>query len=196
MMTRIVHLTKPRVALFAVLAVIVFAAGTFASAAPLPGGVTVYGTLSTDLNSKNVNPGDGFSLTVIRPYPNGDASYAGAKIRGHVLDVVRAGQGRKAHISLGFDRIYLSDGTSAPISGRVIKVDVKHANSTTQKAVGAGVGMIVGNILGKAVGTNLGGLIGAGGGFIYANNLKTNITIPQGSTVSLQLNSAVTPRSR
>jgi hypothetical protein len=60
--------------------------------------------------------------------------------------------------------------------------------------VGAGVGMIVGNILGKAVGTNLGGLIGAGGGFVYANNLKTNITIPRGSTVTLQLNSGVYPR--
>ena len=75
-----------------------------------------------------------------------------------------------------------------------MKLDVTHANSTTQKAVGAGVGMIVGNILGKAVGTNLGGLIGAGGGFVYANNLKTNITIPRGSTVTLQLNSGVYPR--
>jgi len=185
--------TAFRYALVAALATQVFAGG-IALAASLPGGATVYGTLSTDLNSKNVNPGDGFSLTVTQPYPNGDASYAGARIAGHVLDVVRAGQGTKAHIRLGFDRIYLTNGTSGAISGRVVKLDVTHANSTTQKAVGAGVGMIVGNILGKAVGTNLGGLIGAGGGFVYANNLKTNITIPRGSTVTLQLNSGVYPR--
>lgn len=191
---QIAHAFKPmRSGLAAIVALAAFASASVAFAAPLPGGATVYGALSTDLNSKNVNPGDGFSLSVTRPYPNGDASYAGATIKGHVVDVVRAGQGRKAHIFLGFDRIYLTNGTSAPISGRVIKVDVTHANSTTQKAVGAGVGMVVGNILGKAVGTNLGGLLGAGGGFLYANNLQTNITIPRGSTVSLQLNKAVTP---
>jgi hypothetical protein len=184
-----------RTALSALFALVLCCAGS-AFAAPIPGGTTVYGILSTDLNSKNVNPGDGFSLTVTRPFPNGDASYANARITGHVTDVVRAGQGTKAHIGLAFDRIFLTNGTSAPISGRVVKVDVQHANSTTQKAVGAGVGMVVGNILGKAIGTNLGGLIGAGGGFLYANNLKTNITIPQGSVVSLQLNRSVVPGAR
>jgi hypothetical protein len=188
-------------ALKAALASLIVAAGIAATAglamaAPVPAGVNVFGVLSTDLNSANVNVGDGFSLAVTQPYPNGDASYANATIRGHVASVQRAGQGRKAQIELTFDRIFLSNGTSAPVYGHVVKLQQNEKNSTAQKAIGAGVGMLVGNYLGKHIGTNLGGLLGAGGGFLYANNLKSNITVPKGSTVVLQLDRGITPGLR
>jgi hypothetical protein len=189
---------RPRWALATALAVLLALTASVSGvlAAPVPPGVNVFGIISTDLNSATVNPGDGFTLTVTQPYPNGDASYAGATIRGHVASVQRAGQGRKAQIELAFDRIFLRNGTTAPVYGHVVKVQQNEKNTTAQKAIGAGLGMLVGNYIGKHLGTNLGGLLGAGGGFLYANNLKANITVPRGSTLVLQLDRAITPGLR
>jgi len=179
-------------ALAAVLALgCAFATPLAAFSAPLPVGTNVFGVLSTDLNTADVNEGDGFSLQITTPYPNDDPAYAGAYIRGHVTSVQRAGQGKPAQIDLAFDRIVFPDGLSAPITGHLVRVAEKKQSSIVQQAAGAAVGMIIGNYIGKHLGTNLGGLIGAGGGFIYANNLKTNFTIQRGSTVVIQTDSEV-----
>ena len=70
--------------------------GSLAQAADaIPEGATIAGNLSTELDSGKVQPGDGFSLVIVRPYPSGDPTYAGAVVRGHVARVIRAGQGRK-----------------------------------------------------------------------------------------------------
>ena len=63
-------------------------------------------------------------------------------------------------------------------------------NNTLKEVGGAVGGMIVGNILGKMVHTNVGGLLGAGGGYILAKNSKENLTIPQSSTVTVEVTSA------
>jgi hypothetical protein len=134
------------------------------AAESIPAGTTITGVLQTPLDSGKANVGDGVSIAVTRPYPDGDSSYANATIRGHVATVVAAGQGRKPEIDLAFDSIVLANGASAPISGHVLNVEEKKKSSIVTQAAGAGVGMIVGNILGKAVGTNLGGFAGAAGG--------------------------------
>ncbi len=197
-MTRFASMSPLRTVLATVVAAVAFASASgIATAAPVPAGTNVFGTLSTDLNSKDVNVGDGFSLTVVPPYPNGDASYAGAVIHGHVVNVVRAGQGRKAEIGLAFDRIFLTNGQTATVSGHAVQVSqTKSADSTLAKAAGAGIGMLVGNYIGKHLGTNLGGLVGAAGGFVYANNLKSNVTIPKGATVTVQLDQTLSPGLR
>ena len=161
------------------------------AATPIPAGTNVFGTLSTDLDTKDVNVGDGFTLHLVPPYPNDDQSFAGAYVRGHVANVVRAGQGRKAELDLAFDQIVLPDGATAPVTGHVVRVQEAHHTAVAQQAVGAAAGMIVGNILGKAIGTNVGGLLGATGGFLYANNLKTNFDLPKGSTVVVQVDREV-----
>ncbi|MFY9781626.1 MAG: hypothetical protein WAJ85_14075 [Candidatus Baltobacteraceae bacterium] len=162
------------------------------AASAIPAGTNVFGLLSTTLDTAKVNIGDGFSLQVIRPYPDDDASYAGAYVRGHVANVVRAGQNRKPELDLAFDSIVLPSGASAPLTGHVVKLVQKQKSAVGQQAAGAGVGMIVGNILGKSVfHTGLGGLAGAAGGFAYANNLRTNFTVPEGSTVTLQVDQEV-----
>jgi hypothetical protein len=173
-------------------AVVGLAAGPAMAASAIPAGTNVFGILSTTLDTSKVNAGDGFSLQVIRPYPNGDASYAGAYVRGHVANVIRAGQGRKAEIDLAFDSIVLPNGAAAPLAGHVVKLEQKQKSAVLQQAAGAGAGMIVGNIIGKSIfHTGLGGLAGAAGGFAYGNNLKTNFTVPQGSTVTLQVDREV-----
>jgi hypothetical protein len=161
------------------------------AAESIPAGTTITGVLQTPLDSGKANVGDGVSIAVTRPYPDGDSSYANATIRGHVATVVAAGQGRKPEIDLAFDSIVLANGASAPISGHVLNVEEKKKSSIVTQAAGAGVGMIVGNILGKAVGTNLGGFAGAAGGFLYANNRKQNFTVAANSTITLQTDAQV-----
>jgi hypothetical protein len=190
---------RAAIATVATAAVLAYSAGTAFAAYPstLGAGTSISATLSSgDINSKNANVGDRFSMTVVQPYPNGDGAYAGATIYGHVTGVERASQGRKAGIQLGFDRIVLRNGMQAPVSGHVLQADAKQESTVARDAIGAGVGMIVGNYLGKHVGTNLGGLGGAAGGFLYANNLKAQIYIQRGARVTLQLNHSVRPALR
>jgi hypothetical protein len=168
-----------------------FALPIASAAESIPAGTTITGVLQTPLDSGKANVGDGISIAVTRPYPDGDSSYANATIRGHVASVVAAGQGRKPEIDLAFDSIVLANGASAPISGHVLNVEEKKKSSIVTQAAGAGVGMIVGNILGKAVGTNLGGFAGAAGGFLYANNRKQNFTVAANSTITLQTDAQV-----
>lgn len=174
------------------------AAPAYAPAGAIPAGTTITGKMQTALDTSKAEAGQGFSMIVTRPYPNGDPGYAGAIIRGHVGDVQRATQGRKASISLVFDSIVLpSTGQSARITGHVLTVDKKQNSAVLQQAAGAGAGMIVGNILGKALGTNAGGLLGAAAGFAYGNNRKTNYIIPQDAEVTIQTDSEVVrPQAR
>ena len=164
----------------------------------IPAGTTITGRMQTQLDTSKAEIGQGFSMVVTRPYPNGDPGYAGAVIRGHVGDVQRAGQGRKASVTLVFDSIVLpSTGQSSKITGHILTVDKKQNSAVAQQAVGAGAGMVIGNIVGKALGTNLGGVVGAAGGFALGNNRKTNYVIPADAEVTMQTDTEVArPQAR
>jgi len=168
-----------------------------ALAGSLPVGTTITANLSSqDINTAKAYVGQPFSMTVVQPYPSGDSSYAGATVYGHVSNVVSAAQGRKAYLGLTFDKIVLRDGRSAHLTGHVIAAATKEQNMIARDAIGAGVGMVVGNYIGKHVGTNLGGLVGAGGGYLYASNMKANLNLAKGAQVQLQLNHSVVPAMR
>jgi hypothetical protein len=155
-------------------------------------GTPLSGRLSTELDTAKANVGDGFSLALTRPYPNDDVSFGGAFVRGHVARVIRAGQGRKPELDLAFDSITLAGGESAPLTGHVLDVTPKKRSAIPQQAAGAGIGMIVGNVIGKTIfHTDIGGLAGAAGGFTYANNLKPNFVLPADSLVELQTDAEV-----
>jgi len=161
-------------------------------ASAIPAGTPISGRLSTDLDTGKTNVGDGFSLALTRPFPNDDAAYSGAFVRGHVARVIRAGQGRKPELDLAFDSITLASGETAPLTGHVLDVTPKKKSAVVNQAAGAGVGMIVGNIIGKSIfHTDIGGLAGAAGGFVYANNRKTDFVVPAQSIVELQTDSEV-----
>ncbi len=169
-----------------------------APAGSIPSGTTISAKMQTPIDTAKVETGQGFSMIVTRPYPNGDPGYAGAIIRGHVGDVQRAGQGRKAAITLVFDSIVLpSTGQSSKITGHVLTVGTENKTAVAQQAAGAGAGMIVGNIVGKALGTNSGGLLGAAAGFAYGNNRKANYVIPANADVTIQTDADVArPQAR
>ena len=157
------------------------------AASALPPGTTLAGTITQDLSTASAQVGDTFAINLAPPYPNDDPSYANAYIRGHVFSVTRAGQGRNAQLGLAMDKIVFADGHSVPVYGHVVGVQEQHKSAVLQQAAGALGGMLVGNLLGKVLfKTNLGGAAGAAGGFLYANNLKTDFTIPKDSTVTVQ----------
>ncbi len=149
-------------------------------------GTQLSGTIDQDINSSSAQVGDGFTISNVHSQNN---HIVGAKIYGHVANVVRAGQGRSAQIQLAYDKVYLQSGNVYRLSGaNTVSVQANTKNNTLKEVGGAVGGMIVGNILGKMVGTNLGGLAGAGGGYMLAKNNRANVTVPKNSVVVVEVN--------
>jgi outer membrane lipoprotein SlyB len=119
-------------------------------------------------------------------------------VYGHVATVGRAGGMHKGAVTLAFDRLTLTDGTTASLQGQVLSLDAQgnRANSTAKTIVGAIVGQITGNYIGKHIGTDVGGAVGAIGGAILAANTGQNITVGQGTTVSMKTTAPATVLSR
>lgn len=140
---------------------------------------------SQDINTKNAQIGDGFTLKIVPPYPADDTNFAGARLRGHVADVQSAGQGRPARLVLRLDSIVFPDGESQRISGSVSTTVAKPDNTTARKALGAGAGAAVGSqtvgrILGGALGSVVGLVGGAAAGYAYAKNNRPNLSLSHG----------------
>ncbi len=173
------------------------AAFMFASFAPalaklyVPTGSVIHASLSSsDINTKNAQAGQPFTMHVLPPYPGGHSSLASATLYGHIVSARSAGQGRKAVLTLGFDRIVLPNGESAALSGKITSVASKSDNTTARKALGAGAGAAVGSqTIGRILGGTLGSVIGlaggAAGGYLYANNNRANFNIAQGAAATI-----------
>jgi hypothetical protein len=151
--------------------------------APQPG-MQFTGTLQQNVSSKNANVGDQITLMNVN---STDGQITGARMYGHIVSVTRAGQGRNAQVLMSFDTLQLPDGESFPVVGEVTQAQVNTKNNGAKEAIGTVGGMIVGNILGKWIGTNVGGLLGAAGGYIIAKNNREDVTIPANSNVSVRL---------
>jgi hypothetical protein len=164
----------------------------------LPSQSVITGTLEQSINSKSSQVGDPFVLDVQAPFPADDQRYQGAKVYGHVANVAHAGGTRKGRVDLAFDRLTLVDGTTASLQGQVLSADPQgnRANQTTKTIVGGVVGQILGNYVGKHIGTDVGGAVGAIGGALYGASSGQNITINQGSTVSMKTTTPTTVLSR
>jgi hypothetical protein len=140
-------------------------------------GTLINGHVQQEVSSKTAQDGERFTIV----------TDGGSTIYGHLSQVARANIGRKAHLQLNVDRIRFTDGTSAPLHATVVAV-TKKAQPNYVRAAGTVLGgMIAGNILGKALGTNAGGVFGAVGGGLLAANTTSDIDVPAGSTIQLQL---------
>jgi hypothetical protein len=174
--------------LIAMLAATVLLLPVAAAAQPAPG-TSLNGTIQQSLDTKSVEVGQPVTLTNVTS-ADGSGAIVGARLAGEVSKVVRAGQGRPAQLQLLFTRLRLADGTTYSVSGLVTGMKATTKNNALKEVGGALGGMIVGNVLGKAVGLNGGGIVGAAGGFLLAKNSKENMSIPAGSVVTVQLQSA------
>ena len=173
---------------FAALAALAIVLPTAASAQPAPG-TTLNGTIQQTIDTKSANVGQTVSLINVAS-ANGSGSIVGARLDGTVTQVVRAGQGRTAQLKMRFTRLRTADGKTYAVDGIVTGMKEQTKSNLTKEAAGAVGGMIVGNILGKTLGVKGGGLVGAAGGFLMMKNSKENMTVPAGSVVSVQLESA------
>jgi uncharacterized membrane protein YebE (DUF533 family) len=177
------------------------AASTVAASAAITlyAGAQLTARMNQSISSSNANVGDTFSMTVVPPYPSGNQAFQGATITGVITSVRRAGQGTKPQINLQLQYLRLSNGEVANIAGTVTNVQQKSstANSVGKTALGALGGMLVGNAIGKTVfHASGGGAVGLIGGALLGSNSKENITIPQGSSATLQLSQSVTLREQ
>jgi len=164
----------------------------------MPSQSVVTGTLEQSINSKSANVGDPFILDVQAPFPADDNRYSGAKVYGHVQGVTHASMNHKGVVQLATDRITLSDGTTASLNTTILSVDPQgnKANSTAKTIIGGAVGQVLGNYIGKHIGTNIGGAVGMIGGALYASTTGQNVTLPQGSSVSVKTTQPATVLSR
>jgi hypothetical protein len=180
-------------ALAATASLLVFACSALPAGAEetVPANTQINTVLDTnDLNTKTAQVGDGFTMDVVSPFPTGDEDFSGARIRGHVAEVVSGGQGRSARMKLAFDSIVFADGRSMPISAVVTSTNAKNENTTARRGLGALVGAAVGSqtigrIIGGSAGSVVGLLGGAAGGFLYAKNDKPNFDIAKGSAIAI-----------
>jgi hypothetical protein len=151
---------------------------------------------SDDINTKSAQIGDGFTMNIVEPYPNGDPNFAGAVVRGHVSDVAPGSQGKPARLKLAFDSIVFPNGDSVPVSASVMNQAAKSDNTTARKGIAAAIGAAIGSqtigrIIGGSAGSVVGLLGGAAGGYFFAANNKPNLDLSRGTAVNLQTNADV-----
>ncbi len=151
---------------------------------------------SPDINTKNAQVGQTFTMRVVSPYPAGHSSLENARITGHITAVRSGGQGRTAELSLAFDRLTLPDGEIGYLRADVVKLDTVSENTTARKGLGAGAGAAVGSqTIGRVLGGTLGSVVGlvggAAGGYAYAKNDRPNFNLATGAGATIQTTRAM-----
>ena len=158
---------------------------------PIADGSVINTTLVSDLNTGSAYVGQPISLTV-QQNPAGDALLSGATIFGKVIDVQAAYQGTNPRIGIAIDAIKLAGSSDQqPISAKVVKMSPHQGSIIAKEAGGTLAGMLIGNWIGKSIDSNIGGAVGAVGGYMLTSNSKANLDVPAGSPVVLQLTGAL-----
>lgn len=158
-------------------------AATAAVSAQISAGTSLVGTLDRTLDSKHTQAGQPFLLTNV----NSSAyDINGATIYGHVQSVQKAGAGTKAQLKLAVDKVNTRSGNIYKITGYATNVKVNTKSNAGREAGAAAAGALVGGLIGKGWGAILGGT----GGFLVAKNVHEDISIPQGSLVTVEVTQA------
>ncbi len=143
--------------------------------------------LSTDIDTSVSKDGDTFTATVIDP-----SQYAQSTVEGHIATVQQSGKLKgKTAISLVFDRILFTNGTSRELPAQLVKVydsesakkvdnegNIESGDKTKTTTIRAGGGAAAGAVLGglagggkgAVIGAILGGAAGAGSTYIQGVN--------------------------
>ena len=151
-----------------------------AAGAQISPGTSITGTMNHDLSSKSAQVGQTFTLSNAHS-SNHDIN--GATVYGHVAKVQKAGQGTKGEIDLAFDKINTRSGNVYKIAAYATNVKVDTKSNATKELGSSAAGALVGGLIGGGVGA----ILGAGGGAVYSKNSKQDVTIPQGSLVTLEV---------
>jgi hypothetical protein len=166
-----------------------------------------YGTefrieLRQELSTKNNQPGDRFTASVIEPLIDGSRVIvqSGAIVRGEVTAVQKSGgQGQSAIIKIAFYEVSF-DGETYPLSASVVEAhpETEGRYSTGDKAARIGGGAVAGAILGRVLGGNskgtiIGAAVGAAAGTaITLATEDVDAVLPAGSEMRLRLDEPLT----
>jgi hypothetical protein len=159
---------------------------------PLAVGSVINATLNNDVNTGSAYVGQPIALTV---QSGGDARLNGSTIYGKVADVQAAYQGTNPQLDIAIDSIKLAGSADQqPIAAKVVKIDPRKGSILAKQAGGTLAGMLIGNWIGKSIDSNIGGAVGAVGGYMLTSNSKANFDVPAGSPVVLELTDALALR--
>lgn len=136
----------------------------------VPRGTEMRLRLETTIDTKEARDGDRFTAVVLTP-----TGYANSVAEGHIARVKSSGKMTgKTELSLTFDRLRLTTGSTVPLSAQVVKIydegsakevdeegTVKSGSQSKTTAVRAGGGAAIGAVVGAIAGGGKGAAIGA-----------------------------------
>ena len=185
---------NPTARIAALAAALTLAAGMAgAQTVAAPKGAEIDAKLQTPLSTKTNHDGDPFTLVEYDSFFHRHPGLNGAVIEGHVENVTAASATHKATLNLIFDDIKFADGTTKPISVKVISLSEFEPKTHHIRDVGLIVGgAVAGHIASKKTGMGGGTLAGAAAGFAIASSLKSDVTVKTGSVVKLRALSDIT----
>jgi hypothetical protein len=156
----------------------------------VPVGTTFETQLGSEISTGKNRDRERFTLREHSPI-GGNRDLEGARIEGHLEDVVKAARGKKAKLNLVFDNIVLKDGTVAPLNVTLLNTQVEtKTKGRFLKNVGIVVGgTVVGHFLGKKTGNKHGALTG----FTTASAAVLlspggEVVLKKGTVIKLKLN--------
>jgi hypothetical protein len=156
-------------------------------------GSAFYGRLSPAIGTKISKDGDTFTLTQTDTFMHKNPQLAGSVVTGHLEDVHPAGLGRKPAMTIVFDGIKMSDGSTHPIGAQLVSMSKFEPKTHHLRTIGMMIGGAVGgHIAAQHMGKKHGALMGAAGAYLLSQEIKTDIYVPAGSLVQLRLTSPVT----
>jgi hypothetical protein len=143
------------------------------------------GKLQQEIATNKSKDGDTFTIVAQNTmFHHNDPSLDGAVLDGHVENVSPAGMGKKPGLTLVFDDIKLSDGTTAPVNVKIANIGAFDAKSHHWRTAGMVLGgMMAGHI---AAGHHHGGMLGAAGGYVLSQQMKSNVDVKKGTTIDVK----------
>lgn len=164
----------------------------------VPSGTPLSLALNSAISTKTAKVGDEVRARLLSDVviDGKTAIYAGTTVAGAVTDVVSGSSkiGGIPTLGVRFDRLELPGGKDVPITGDLSQKGKSDTGRDTAKIVGgAAAGAILGHqVKGGDKGKVLGGLLGGAIGAVAAQKTGTEVTLAEGSEMSIMLSSAVT----
>ncbi len=158
------------------------AAGTVVA----PAGTVYRGKLDKEISSKTSHDGDTFALVGTEA----TGALAGSSVEGHLANVHAAGLAKKPAMTIVFDDLRLADGTKVPIDVQLLSENDFGAKSHHLRTIGMMMGGAVAGHM--AAGKRHGGLMGAAGGYMLSQEMKTDIDVKPGTVVAVKFLAPVT----
>jgi hypothetical protein len=147
-------------------------------------GTRFEGQLQNEIATNKNHDGDPFTIAEHDTWLHSAPALHGAVIEGHLANVSAAGMAKKPSLTLVFDDIRMPDGTTAPIDVQLVNVGAFNAKTHHWRTLGMVVG---GGFAGHmAAGKHHGGMMGAAGGYLLSQEMKTNVDVRPGTLIELR----------